>query len=351
MKRCLRRSTERAAQARQTSDLVRLRLDQRAFDGCDRMKLFCLDSRNTQAEALARRLGVGLSAHEERKFEDTEFKIRPLESVRGEHVFVYSSLHADAEASSSDKLCRLLFFCGALRDAAAERVTAVTPYLAYSRKDRRTKTRDPVTTRYVAQMFEALGTHSIVTADVHNVAAYENAFRCEKLNVEAAPVIADHFAATLKTADPIVALSPDAGGVKRARRFADLLSQKLGMDVALAFMEKYRSEGQVTGELFAGRVKDAIVVVIDDLISGGTTMARAARACMEQGAIGVHAAATHGLFAEGADDKLTALDSVVVTDTIGDAAARCPALGARLVLLDSSVMFAPVVERLSRRSC
>jgi ribose-phosphate pyrophosphokinase len=107
--------------------------------------------------------------HEEREFEDGEHKIRPLENVRNQNVFVIDSLYADARQSVNDKLCRLLFLIGAIRDASASRVTAVVPYLCYSRKDRKTKSRDPVTTRYVARMFEAIGTDHLVSMDVHNL--------------------------------------------------------------------------------------------------------------------------------------------------------------------------------------
>ena len=95
------------------------------------------------------------------------------------------SLYADHRQSGNDKLCRLLFFIGALNDAAAARVTAVVPYLAYARKDRKSKARDPVTTRYVAALFEAVGTNAVVTMDVHNLAAYQNAFRCRTEHLEA----------------------------------------------------------------------------------------------------------------------------------------------------------------------
>ena len=142
------------------------------------MKLFGLDAQPTAAERVAEILGGELAAHEERVFEDSEFKIRPLESVRGEHAGIYFSLHADDDLSSSDKLCRLLIFAGALKDAGAARITAIVPYLAYSRKDRRTKPRDPISTRYIAQMFEAVGVVAVITADVHNVAAFENAPTC-----------------------------------------------------------------------------------------------------------------------------------------------------------------------------
>ena len=312
------------------------------------MMLFGLDASRLQAQRLADRLGLGIAAHEEREFEDTEFKIRALESVRGQDVLVYHSLYADEHGSASDKLCRLLFFIGALNDASASRVCAIVPYIAFSRKDRRTKSRDPITTRYVAQMFESIGLDGIVTADVHNVAAFENAFRCNKINVTAAGVIGEHFVAAAVQSSRITVVSPDVGGVKRARAFASAFSERLGKEVGLAFIEKHRSEGIVSGDLFAGDVRDSFVIIIDDLISGGTTMARAARACRAQGASAVHGAATHGLLSPGCVATLDVpeLDSIVVTDTAGDVRARCPQLGEKLVVLATAGLFADAARRI-----
>lgn len=317
--------------------------------------LFGLETSRLQAARLAAELGVRLAAHEEREFEDREFKIRPLERVRGRHVIAYHALHSEPGASASDKLCRLLFFVGALRDAGAGRVTVAAPYLAFARKDRRTKARDPLTLRYVAQMFEAAGTDELVTIDVHNVAAFENAFRCVTRNVSAAGVLAEHVAANLVRAGSghdgagpgrLAVLSPDAGGMKRAKTFADRLAALAGRRVTLAFMEKYRSEGRISGDLFAGDVGDAVVIAVDDMIAGGGTMARAARACRERGAIAVHAVATHGLLGPGAGAALagSGLDSVIVTDTAGDPRSRCPELGGRLAVIESSALLASAFD-------
>ncbi|MEK7716281.1 MAG: ribose-phosphate pyrophosphokinase-like domain-containing protein, partial [Pseudomonadota bacterium] len=134
--------------------------------------LFALHPSRSFGEDVARQLGISLSACEERDFEDGEHKSRPLVNVRNQDVFVIQSLYADTKQSVNDKLVRLLFFIGALKDASAARVTAVVPYLSYARKDAKTQTRDPVTTRYVAQIFEAVGTDRVITMDVHNLAAF-----------------------------------------------------------------------------------------------------------------------------------------------------------------------------------
>jgi ribose-phosphate pyrophosphokinase len=127
------------------------------------LHLFSLNCGRAYAEKVAGHLGTALSDHEERDFEDSEYKVRPLASVRASDVFVVQSLHGDDERSADEKLCRLLFF---------------VPYLCFARKDRKTKPRDPVTTRYLAGLFEAVGTDRVVTLDVHNLAAFQNAFRC-----------------------------------------------------------------------------------------------------------------------------------------------------------------------------
>jgi len=314
------------------------------------MRIFALQSSLPFGTPVASALGAALASHEERDFEDGEFKVRTLESVRGEHVFICQSLHGDAGESANDKFCRLLFFIGSLKDAAAAEVTAIVPYLAYSRKDRRTKARDPVTTRYVAALFEAVGLDTIVTMDVHNVAAFENAFRCRKEHLEAAPLMVAHFNARIAAKKRVVVLSPDAGGVKRAKAFAELLASSARRTVELAFMEKYRSEGRVSGSAFAGDVGDAAVIIVDDLASTGTTIARAARASRERGATEVHAAVTHGVFTADAATSLGGadIDSIVATDTVGDVRARCPALGARLVVLETASLFAAAVRRIAR---
>ena len=158
-------------------------------------------------------MGEPLAAHEEREFEDGEHKARPLSVVCGADVLL-QSLHGGPEQSANDKLCRLLFFIGALKDAGARRVTALVPYLCYARKDRRTKPNDPVTTRYVASLFEAVGTGAVVTLDVHNPAAFENAFRCPTVALTAAPLFVD-YVKTLAD-ESMCVVSPDPGGTKRA---------------------------------------------------------------------------------------------------------------------------------------
>ncbi len=308
------------------------------------LRLFGLGSRNALAQSVAQRLGVPLGDMEERRFEDGEFKIRPLESVRGADVYVISSLHGESGASAADKLLRVLFFVGALKDSGAARVTVTAPYLCFSRKDRRTKPRDPVATRYVAQLFEAMGIDGLMTVDVHNVAAFENAFRCETVPLDAHKLFARHLAPLVGEA-PVCVVSPDLGGEKRAELFRQRLQRELQRPVAKAFMDKVRSEGRVTGDIFAGDVAGRFALILDDLIAGGDTMARAGAACRVHGAAKVFAIATHGLFSNAAPSVLreAPIDGVIVTDSVP--IAPTDELSQRLAILPLSDLIAEAVKR------
>ena len=309
--------------------------------------LFALDASRAYGEKIAGKLAVQLSPHEERSFEDGEHKARPLTNVRGRDVFVVQSLYGDGGQSVNDKLCRLLFFVGALRDAAAAHVTAIVPYLCYARKERKTKFRDPVTTRYIAALFEAVGVDRVVTLDVHNLAAYQNAFRCATEHLEARMLFVDYFTPLLRDEESIV-LSPDEGGLKRADAFRRALSRALDRQIPTGFMEKRRSRGVISGETLFADVKGRTVVIIDDLISTGTTLLRAAKAAREHGARRVYAAASHGLFIGQANLLLTdpALDKVVVTDSVPPFRLDPNIVQKKLVVLDAAALFAEAIRRM-----
>jgi ribose-phosphate pyrophosphokinase len=313
----------------------------------DEIVLFALNASREFGERVSRRLEVPLSEHEEREFEDGEHKARPLVNVRGRDVFVIQSLHGDAAQSPNDKLCRLLFFIGALRDASAGRVTAVIPYLAYARKDRKTKSRDPVTMKYVAGLLESVGANRVVTLDVHNLAAFQNAFRCGTDHLEAKKLFVGYFAKKLRGQD-VVVISPDVGGVKRAELFRQALSEAMGQDIPAAFMEKQRSAGVVSGEAIVGAVKNRTVVLIDDLISTGTTIARAAKACLGSGSGKVYVAASHGLFVGAANDVIAneAIEKLVVTDSVPPFRLRPGLVDDKVVVLDTSTLMAEAIARI-----
>jgi ribose-phosphate pyrophosphokinase len=307
--------------------------------------LFALGHSRRFGEAVAARLNLELSVHEERDFGDGEHKARPLVEVGNQDVYVIHALAGDAEQSPNDKLVRLLFFIGALKQAGAARVTAVAPYLPYARKDRRTKPRDPVSMRYVAALFEAMQTDCLITFEVHNIAAFENAFgSCRAENLPAAGLLAEAVA-PLVGGDPVVVVSPDSGGAKRANLFRAVLEKRLGRPVANALMEKHRSAGVVSGSLFAGEVEGSVAIIVDDLIASGGTIVRAARACRERAAIRTIAAAGHGLFADDATMLFgeEGPDLVLVCDGVEPASVADPA---RLRIVSAAPLFADAIARL-----
>ncbi|MDF1586931.1 ribose-phosphate diphosphokinase [Marinimicrococcus flavescens] len=308
--------------------------------------LFALEGSRALGERIATRLGLTLAPHEERIFEDGEHKGRPLVPVRGHDVHVLLSLFAAPSSSIDQKLCRLLFFIGALKDAGAGRVTAITPHLAYGRKDRRTKPQDPVTTRYVARLFEAVGTDQILAVDVHNEAAFENAFRCGAESVSARGLFVRHLLPLLEGREAVV-VAPDTGGSKRAEALRLLLETALGRPVGSALMEKHRSGGEVSGTGFVGEVAGRVAIVPDDLVSTGGTMRRCAAACRERGAEAVFALATHGLFAGEAAAMLAdpVFTGIVVTSSV-PAPPLPVAAKTRLTMLDLAPLLAEAVRRL-----
>jgi ribose-phosphate pyrophosphokinase len=313
----------------------------------DALSLFALHGSRAFGERVAGHLGAALAAHEERSFEDGEHKSRPLVPVRGKDVYAIHSLHGGNGESANDRLCRLLFFIGALRDAGAARVTAVVPYLAYARKDRQTKERDPVTTRYVACLFEAVGTDCVLTLDVHNLAAYQNAFRCRTHHLQADGLFIKYLLPQL-AGQEVAVVSPDAGGTKRAEAFRQGLAEALGRPVAMAVAEKYRSAGVLSGSLLVGEVRGRMALIYDDLISSGTTLARAAAACRDAGASGVIAMASHAVFNERAAEVLGAspIERVAVTDSVAPGRPGAAGLGEKLAVIGSAALFGDAILQL-----
>ncbi|MDT3684981.1 MAG: ribose-phosphate diphosphokinase [Pseudorhodoplanes sp.] len=311
------------------------------------MLVFAPKATRELGQAVAQSLGQALAAHEERDFEDGEHKIRPLVTVRNADVYIIQSLHSGPDESAHDKLCRLLFFIGALKDAGAARVTAIVPYLCYARKDRRTKLNDPVTTRYVAGMFEAVGTSAIVTLDVHNPVAFENAFRCTTVTLTAAPLFVDYARNSLGD-ESLTVVSPDTGGAKRADLLREALESALKRPVGKGFAEKRRSAGIVSGDLFVGEVSGTTALVIDDLISTGNTLVRAAYAARKAGASRVIALVTHGLFMHGSAEALSdpAIERLVVTDSVPSFRLGPGPARDKLVVLSTAPLLAETIRRL-----
>jgi ribose-phosphate pyrophosphokinase len=278
------------------------------------MLIFALDTDKTFARALGADLDESIAAHEDRAFEDGEHKLRPLVDPRGDDCYVVASLHGDLQASPHDKLLALLAFIATLRDHGARRISAVVPYLAYARKDRRTKPYDAVTLRYVAQWFEASGCDQLIALEAHNVAAFDNAFRRPVIHLDA------HRLFNAPAIDgPLVVASPDPGGVKRVQLWREWLQAGLARDIGFAMIDKRRSAGLVSSErLVAGDVAGATALLFDDLIASGETMLRAAQALRRAGARDVIAFAAHGLFTAPAADWLAdaAVSRIVISDSV-----------------------------------
>lgn len=312
--------------------------------------LFAPAATRTLGTAVAQALGCDLATLEERRFGGGEFKIRPLESVRARPAYIIQSVYGDATGSASDRLCELLFLGAALRDAGAQRVCAVIPYLGFARKDRRTKPRDPVTSRYVAQLIEAVGIDHVMAVEVHNPAAFDNAFRIAADHLTTTRLLADHFAARGFT-QPVAVVSPDLGGAKRAQLLREALQQRTGVPVEFGCVEKRRSAGVVSGQYFAGEVAGRAVILLDDLISSGGTLVRAARACRVAGAVAVHAVATHAPLDASAASVLgdPALDTVTVTDTLPLDPQSARLLAGRITVLPITNLLAGAIGCLQGR--
>jgi ribose-phosphate pyrophosphokinase len=311
--------------------------------------LFTLSESQALAAAIARHARMALAPLEERPFEEGEFKLRPLASVRDRTVFVVQSLAGSAGASVHQRLVRLLFLLFGLRDAGAARTIALLPHLSFARKESRTQARDPVNTRYVAQLLEATGLGRLVALDVHNPASLDNAFRIPVDHLSAIPMFVDHFAGTAPTAE-LAVMSPDIGGVKRVQIFHELLERRLGRTVELAFVEKRRAGGKVSSGRLVGEVADREVIVLDDLCASGGTLIRAAEIARAAGARAVHVAFAHATLERGLDAlaSAAAIARIVLTDSAAPSGhAQSLAGQGKLQLLSIAPLFGEVVARLS----
>lgn len=311
------------------------------------MLLFSLDGDTPFAKVLAARLGVDLAPHEEIRFPDGELRLRPQIDPRGAAVCVLHGLHGDAAFSPQDKMWRTVMFVATLRDLGARRVTAILPYLAYARQDRRVHPFDPLGLRCVAQALEGAGVQELLTLEAHNAAAFESALRVPARSLPAYPAFAgplERFAIEPK----LVVASPDLGGLKRARGWRDALQSRFGHDIGFALIEKRRSNDGVShARLAAGDVGDACVLLVDDLIATGETLHRAAGVLREAGARRVVACAAHGLFSGAGVSTLVdgGPDEVLVGDAV--TADRLPPdslLSRRLEVIPCAALFADALQ-------
>jgi ribose-phosphate pyrophosphokinase len=265
---------------------------------------------------IADRLGVSLTHPGLKTFSNGEIYCRFEESIRGADIFLVQSTAGNDQAglTANDALVELLIMIDAAVGASAHRVIAVTPWYGYSRQDKKSAPREPITARLVARMLETAGISRLLTMDLH--AGQLQGFFSAQTPVDhmtALPMLSQYVHDQLGESNELVIVAPDAGRVKLTRNFA----RKVGAPYAL--MEKERpAHGVAEIGRVIGDVRGKIAVIVDDMIDTGGTLAAAARTVMDEGAKQVHAVATHGVFSGNAWENLTEspLSGIVVTDTI-----------------------------------
>jgi ribose-phosphate pyrophosphokinase len=262
---------------------------------------------------IAERLGVKLTEPGLKTFTDGEVYCRYEESIRGADIFIVQSIVGNAQhgLNVNDALMELLVMTEAAVGASAHRVIAVTPWYGYSRQDKKSAPREPITARLVARMLETAGIDRLLTMDLH--AGQVQGFFSKPVDHMTAMPILTQFVQDNLPPDDLVIISPDAGRVKLTRKFA----QKIGAPYAL--LEKERPAQQVAEIGYViGDVKGKTAVIVDDIIDTGGTLSAAAQTVIDEGAKNVYAVATHGIFSGRAFETLASspLAGIVVTDTV-----------------------------------
>lgn len=271
------------------------------------MLIFCGNSNKPLAEKVCSYLKVPCGKCKLNTFSDGEIQVEIHDNVRSKDVYVIQSTCNPV----NHNLMELLLMVDALKRASARRITAVIPYYGYARQDRKVAPRVPISAKLVADLLTKAGVHRVITMDLH-AGQIQGFFDIPVDNLFATPVILDHLK---KTFDPekICIVSPDAGGVERARAFATRLH------VDLAIIDKRRSApGQAKAMAVIGDVKGKIAVMIDDIVDTAGTMTQGVDALLENGALEVHTVCTHPVLSDPAVQRITdsALKSFIATDTI-----------------------------------
>ena len=263
---------------------------------------------------ISERLGVQLADAGLKTFADGEVYCRYQDSIRGADLFLIQSLSGSEREglTPNDALMELLLMVHAAKHASAHRIIAVTPWYGYSRQDKKSAPREPISARLVAELLETAGIDRLVTMDLH-AGQVQGFFSKPVDHMTAMPILTQYMADVYGHEDELVMIAPDAGRVKLVRSFA----RRVGAPYAL--MEKERpAQGVAEIGTVIGDVKGKVAVIVDDIIGTGGTLAAAAQTVVDEGARSVHAVATHGLFAGNAFETLEAspLDGIVVTDTV-----------------------------------
>ena len=302
------------------------------------IKLFAGNATPELAKKISERLYISLGDATVGRFSDGEIQVQINENVRGADVFIIQSTCAP----TNDNLMELIVMVDALRRASAGRITAVVPYFGYARQDRRVRSaRVPITAKVVADLLSTVGIDRVLTCDLH-AEQIQGFFDVPVDNVFGSPVLLDDILKKTDLVNPIV-VSPDIGGVVRARAVAKLLN-----DTEMAIIDKRRPRANVSQVMhIIGDVADRDCILVDDMIDTGGTLCKAAEALKERGAKRVFAYATHAVFSGAAAQNLAsdAIDEIVVTDTV-PLSPEMKALG-KVRVLTLSTMLAEAIRRIS----
>ena len=300
--------------------------------------IFSGNSNKSLAEGIVSRLGMRLGAATVSKFSDGEIMVKINESVRGRDVFVVQPTNAPSDTN----LMELMIMADALQRASANTITAIMPYFGYSRQDRASEPRVPITSKLVANLITTSGIDRVVTMDLH-AGQIQGFFDIPVDNLYALPVFYKYMQDNNLCNDDTVIVSPDAGGVARARTYA----KKFGMP--LAIIDKRRSSPNVAKVMHViGDVAGKKCILIDDMIDTAGTLTEAAAALMENGAVSVKAMATHGILSGPALDRIGAsvIEKVIITDTIDNTRLKD---FAKLEILSVSGILATSIERIHNK--
>lgn len=273
------------------------------------MKLVAGNSNRPLAEAISVALSSPLTKGFVKRFADMEVFVEIEENVRGEDVYILQGTAFPA----NDNLMELLILTDALKRASAKRITAVMPYFGYGRQDRKPGPRTPISAKLVANLIERAGVDRVMTLDLH-AGQIQGFFDIPTDNLFAAPLFARDIQENYR-ADELVVVSPDVGGVVRARA----LAKRLGPNVPIAICDKRRERaGQSEVMHVVGEVEGMRCVLVDDIVDSGGTLVNAANALLASGATEVHAYITHGVLSGGAVSRITnsRLKTLVITDSI-----------------------------------
>jgi ribose-phosphate pyrophosphokinase len=276
------------------------------------MKLLACNSNPILSQEIANYLGLKLIDAEVKKFADMEIFVEIKENVRGEDIFVVQSTSYPA----NDNIMELLIAIDALRRASAKRITAVIPYFGYARQDRKAAPRTPISAKLVANLITSAGADRVLTIDLH-AGQIQGFFDIPLDNLYAAPVFVRHIKQNFDLQD-LVVVSPDVGGLVRARAIAS----KIGAE--LAIVDKRRPKAGVSEVMnIIGEVDGKNCIIVDDMVDSGGTLCNAAEALINKGATSVSAYITHGVLSGKAAEKITnsKLKNLVITNSIEASAA------------------------------